>query len=450
MTKSVLSNKVSPARLVAFQILRRVLLEEAFASNLLASNLTASLSSLDRALAQEIVLGVLRNQLYIDFLLAKTSNCNLAKLDLEVLIALRIGFYQICYLTRIPTHAIVNDSVNLVKLNKKASASGLVNAVLRKIANTPQIQNIPILDDYKQLALIYSHPDWLIKHWVECYGINWTTSLAEANNKAALIYFRVNFLKVSTEVLLEKLARAGLKVTPSLLIKGAFSVTSGSQDVLLSFASEGLIYIQDAASQLVANLVDAKPGMQIFDACAAPGGKTTAIAAQMNNQGLIIAGDLHLKRVKLIKENAVKLGAKIILPICYDARIGMPFTNKQYFDRILVDAPCTGTGTLRHNPEIKWRLSEDKILELVTLQTTILSNCALLVKIKGKLIYSTCSIEYEENEGVIKEFLAKHANFQVIKPNLPENLITKEGFARTWPHRDNMDGFFAAVMEKVN
>ncbi len=450
MTKSVLSNKVSPARRVAFQILWRVLLEDAFASNLLASNLTANLSTLDRALAQEIVLGVLRHQLYIDCLLAKISNCNLAKLDVEVLIALRIGFYQIHYLTRIPTHAIVNDSVNLVKLNKRASASGLVNAVLRKIASTSQAQNLSGLDDYKQLALIHSHPDWLIKRWVERYGVSWTTSLAEANNKAALIYFRINSLKVSIEVLLEKLTQASLKVTPSLLIKDAFSVTSGSQDILLSFASQGLIYIQDAASQLVATLVDAKPGMQVFDACAAPGGKTTAVAAQMNNQGLIIAGDLHLKRVKLIKENAVRLGAKIILPICYDARVDMPFTHEQRFDRVLVDAPCTGTGTLRHNPEIKSRLSQDKILELVTLQTTILSNCALLVKTNGKLIYSTCSIEYEENEGVIREFLSKHTNFQVIKPSLPETFITKEGFVRTWPHRDNTDGFFVAVMEKVS
>lgn len=448
MTKPISSYKVSPARQVAFEILRRVLVEEAFAANLLASNLTKNLSSLDRALAQEITLGVLRHQKYIDFSLEKASNRNLAKLDLEVLIALRIGFYQIHYLTRIPTHAIVNDSVNLVKLSKKTSASGLVNAVLRKMARALEVEQIAKIDNYQQLALIHSHPDWLVKRWVERYGITWTTSLAEANNRPPLVYFRVNPLKISTEALLEKLTRVGLTITISDLIKGAFLVTSGNLELLLNFAIEGLIYIQDAASQLVAQLVDAKAGMTVFDACAAPGGKTTAIAAQMNNQGLIIAGDLHLARVKIIKENAVKLGVKIILPICYDAK-SMPFNNEQRFDRVLVDAPCTGTGTLKHNPEIKWRLSKSKILELASLQTHILSNCALLVGSKGRLIYSTCSLEYEENEAVVKEFLTNNQDFQIIKPDLPEFLITKEGFVRTWPHRDNMDGFFAAIMEKI-
>ncbi|MBI4851801.1 MAG: 16S rRNA (cytosine(967)-C(5))-methyltransferase RsmB [Acidobacteria bacterium] len=455
MAKSNFSYKVSPARLVVFEILRRVSLEDAFATNLLTSTLTQNLSSLDRSLAQEIVLGILRHQRYIDFLLAKISSCNLAKLDLEVLLSLRIGFYQLLYLTRIPTHAIVNDSVNLVKLNKKASASGLVNAVLRKIANSvnlkklPKIENPTSLDTYQQIALVNSHPDWLVKRWIERYGVDWTKSLAEANNKTPLVYFRVNSLKTSKSSLLDKFTEVGLKADNSSLLKDAFLLISDSNHKLLDFASQGLIHIQDLASQLVVQLVEAKAGMKVFDVCAAPGGKTTAIAAQMGNQGLIIAGDLHLNRVKLIKETANRLGAKIILPICYDARANLPIDSKCLFDRVLIDAPCSGTGTLRHNPEIKLRLSQDKILELGRLQTTILNNCSSLVKIGGRLIYSTCSMEYEENEEVIKKFLLKNSDFQIIKPKTQEIFLTQENFVRTWPSKDNMDGFFVAVLEKI-
>lgn len=446
MTKARLSYKISPARQVAFEILWRVLLEGAFASNLLSSTLTLNLSPLDRALTQEITLGVLRNQIYIDLLLAEISGCNLKKLDPEVLLSLRIGFYQVYYLTKIPTHAIVNDAVNLVKLNKKASASGLVNAVLRKAANT-KIENNIKLDSYEKIALAYSHPDWLVKRWVERFGLEETKLLAKTNNKAAPIYFRVNFLKIQTEDLISKFTELGLIANPSDFVKDAFLLKSDNNNNLLDFASQGLVHIQDAASQLVASLVDAKEGMKVFDACAAPGGKTTLIAAQMNNQGLIIAGDYHLARVKLIKENASRLGVKIILPICYDARVSIPM-SKQLFDRVLVDAPCTGTGTFRHNPEIKLRLSQDKILELSKLQSIILENCASLVKVNGKLIYSTCSLEYEENEGVIKEFLLNNPSFEIVKPNVAEVFLTQEDFIRTWPNRHNLEGFFAAVLQR--
>lgn len=444
------SVKLSPARQAAFQILWRVMTEQAFASNLLTSNLTSNLSLSDRSLTQEIVLGSLRQERYLDYFLAKMGNLKLNKLDKEVLIILRLGFYQIHFLSRIPDYAVVNDCVNLTKISGKASASRLVNAVLRKLTKLQVKEKISFQDPIEEIALNHSHPTWLIKNWAKHYGLSAAQSIAESNNKPSLIYFRVNNLKVTTGQILELLKKNNVVIQPSSLLETAFCLVEGDSQILLKLAREGKIYLQDTASQLIAHLVAPKKGMRIFDACAAPGGKTALIASLMENQGLIIAGDLHLPRVKLIQQTAKKLGVSIINPICYDATKQVPINENTLFDRVLVDAPCSGTGTLRHNPEIKGRLFPEKLEELSKLQLEILSNCASLVKSKGKLIYSTCSLEYEENEQVIEEFLKKNKNFQLIKAEISANLITKEGFIRTFPDRDNTEGFFAAMLEKTN
>ncbi len=450
MEKVLQSNKVSPARRVAFEILRRVLVEQAFASNLLSSPISLKLSSLDRALAQEIVLGVLRYQYQIDHFLKKFYKNKLEKLDPEVLTTLRMGFYQIHYLTRIPTYAIVNDSVNLTKLSGKSSAANLVNAILRKIAKISLEQETVNLNFTEKIALTYSHPTWLVKNWVECFGEEETQKIAQANNNPAPIYFRLNPLKENLANILSVLEDKKISYIPSAIANSAYQVVEGDKDKLLELVNNGLIYIQDASSQLVANLVEAKPGMRVFDVCAAPGGKTALIATHMANQGFILAGDLHLARVKLIKEIAKRLEINIINAVCYDASNSIPLSDNQLFDRVLLDAPCSGTGTLRHNPEIKYRLSKDKIKELAELQTKILAESSRFVSIGGKLIYSTCSLETEENEAVIERFLVKNPNFELTRPTLPEHLITKTGFVRTWPHRDNTDGFFAALLTRKN
>lgn len=442
--------KLSSARQVAFQILWRVMTEQAFATNLLVSNLTTKLSSLDRSLTQEIVLGSLRQERYLDYFLEKIGGLKLNKLDKEVLIILRLGFYQIHFLSRIPDYAVVNDCVNLTKISGKASASRLVNAVLRKLTRLQIKEKISCQDPIEEIALNHSHPTWLIKNWVNHYGLSVAQSIAESNNKPNPICFRVNNLKITTGQILELLKRNNVVIQPSSLLETAFCLMEGDSQILLKLAREGKIYLQDVASQLIAHLVTAEKGMRIFDACAAPGGKTTLIASLMENQGLIIAGDLHLARVKLIQQTAKKLGVSIINSICCDVTKHVPINQNILFDRVLVDAPCSGTGTLRHNPEIKWRLFPEKLEELSKLQLEIISNCANLVKSKGRLIYSTCSLEYEENEQVIEKFLSKNKNFRLVKAEVPELLITKEGFIRTFPYRDNTEGFFAALMEKTN
>lgn len=444
------STKIAPARQVAFQILWRVISEQAFATNLLTSNLTSKLSPSDRSLTQEIVLGSLRQERFLDYFLEKVGNLKLNKLDKEVLIILRLGFYQLHFLSRVPDYAVVNDCVNLTKISGKASASRLVNAVLRKLTKLEIKEKIFSQDTLEEIAINHSHPTWLIKNWANHYGLTIAQSIAESNNKPNLICFRINNLKITTSQILELLKRNNIVIKPSSLLETAFCLIEGDTEILLKLADEGKIYLQDAASQLIAHLVAPKKGMRIFDVCAAPGGKTALIASLMENQGLIIAGDLHLARVKLIQQTAKKLAVNIIKPICYDAAQAIPFSKNLLFDRVLVDAPCSGTGTLRHNPEIKWRLLPKKLEELSKLQLAILSNCAELVKPKGRLIYSTCSLEYEENEQVIEEFLSKNKNFQLIKAEVSLDLITKEGFIRTFPYRDNTEGFFVAILEKNN
>jgi 16S rRNA (cytosine967-C5)-methyltransferase len=443
------AQKVSPARRVAFDILRRVTLEQAFASNLLASNLTAGLSPEDRSLTYEIVLGVLRHQRRIDYFLEQISGRKIGRLDTEVLLSLRIGLYQIGFLTRLPVRAAVNESVNLVKTSGKSSASGLVNAVLRKASQSPLTDDqILSSDPVERESIIHSHPLWLFERWADRYGMDWARSLASANNSPAPLGFRLNTLLATAEEILEKITQAGLVITSSELARGAYRLVGGNVTALLELSTRGLIHIQDEASQLVATLVDTRPGALVLDACSAPGGKTTAMAASMENRGLIVAGDIHVSRLNLVEENRLRLGAKIISPVCFDASLPLPFSQSFPFDRVLVDAPCTGTGTLRRNPEIKWRLMPEKITEMAALQKRILDNVALFVAPGGRLVYSTCSMEEEEDDGVVNSFLQTHPEFHLSSPEVPER-FRSGGFVRIWPHRDDSDGFFAALLQKV-
>lgn len=444
--------KISPARIAAFQILKRVATEEAFANNLLSSSLTDRLSLEDRALAQEIVMGVIRYQLRIDYFLTQLIGNKLTRFDIEVLISLRMGFYQIHLLSRIPLHAAINESVNLTKYAGKTSASGLVNAVLRKVAKlnvTDQSISLSgnIAEPNMQLATRLSHPQWLIKNWQDHYDLNWITDLCNTNNHAAPISFRLNYLLGRSEQILAQLDQHGLEYQASEIVAQGYRVVRGDIGKLILLAEQGLLHIQDEASQLVAKMVMAQENMRILDACSAPGGKTTATAEDMKNSGQIVALEKHYLRIKTIKELTTRLKINNIELVCGDAT-QLPFNDDMKFDRVLVDAPCSGTGTLRHNPEIKWRLTSDKIKELSRLQLEILTSCAKVVKPGGRLIYSTCSLEYEENEGVINKFLSNNDQFHIVVPPAPARLITADNFVRTWPQRDGCDGFFAALLQR--
>lgn len=446
-----MTRSASPSRVAAFDALLRVEADRAYASPLLASLQDSDLALADRALANEIVLGVLRWRLTLDYFAERYSQRSLERMDLPVLIALRMGIYQIRHLTRIPHSAAVDESVKLVKRAGLTSAAGLVNAVLRNaVRNADDVAGAGIEDPLERASIEVSHPAWMLERWQRQFGANEATLLAMANNHAGRAAFRVNTLRASTDEALAALDAEGVKVAASKWVPGAFVVESGAPIAASAAARSGLVYLQDEASQLISRLVAPTPGERILDLCAAPGSKATHIAALAGDRCWVVACDLHPHRLGTLVNACKRLGVRAVEAVAADATLGIPVVDSaRPFDRALVDAPCTGTGTLRQNPEIKWRLSPQDISRLSDLQFELLVTAADSIRGGGRLVYSTCSLEPEENEGVIGRFLARDGRFRVARPDAAASLITDEGFVRTFPHRHGMDGFFAAVLESV-
>ena len=423
----------SPARRAAFDILRRVA-DGGFSSVLLAAD-DPKLKTSDRALNHELVLGVLRWQAWLDKTIEHFSKRRIESLDLPVRIALRLGLYQLRFLTRIPASAAVNESVNLVRGAKLSSASAFVNAVLRRaIRESDYNPGAESEDPLERLAIETSHPVWLIDRWMRSFGPAEAESLARANNEIPPTAFRVVQRRADEDQIVQQLTAAGASVEPSTIAQNAFRV-SGATATLRDLSANGQIYLQDEASQLVAQMLDVRPGDRVLDLCAAPGGKTTLIADRTGDNALVIAADRSATRITTITTTAALHQLHSINVVLLDARDTLPFAP-QSFDRILVDAPCSGTGTLRRNPEIRWRLANQDIANFASDQKQFLSNAADVLKPGGRLVYSTCSVEREENEEVIDNFISTHPD------------LIHEKTIRTWPHREGSDGFFMAVFER--
>lgn len=441
---------VSPARRAAFDILAQVEAKHGYASALIAALPESDLSREDRALAQEITLGVLRWRRSLDYFIERYSGRSIARLDLPVLIALRMGLYQLRHLTRIPQSAAVNQSVNMVKRARVASAASMVNAVLREAAR--RLDEIPgegIADPLERASVELSHPRWMIERWRSVFGEQETRQLAVANNTPPTTAFRVNTLRTSVNEALAGLSAEGVTVRESQVARDAFVVASGPAPAITGAARRGAIYVQDEASQLVSILLEPKRGHRVLDLCAAPGSKTSHIAALADDKAWVVACDRHHHRLTTLRATCERLGVESVDALALDSTRELPFADGQEFDRVLVDAPCSGTGTLRGNPEIKWRLSADDLTRLAELQLSLLERAASSVVRCGRLVYSTCSMEREENEEVVRGFLERTSRFRVIEPKAPAGLITNDGFVKTLPHRDNADGFFAAALERV-
>lgn len=428
------TKQISPSRRAAFDILREVE-AGAFSSILLAAE-EPKLKLQDRALTHELVLGVLRWQLWLDRLIEHFTKRRIETLDLPVRLALRLGLYQLRFLTRIPASAAVNESVNLVRTAGVSSAATFVNAVLRRaIREADYDPAAQVTDPVEKLAVETSHPAWLIERWVESFGRNEAEAFARANNRVPPTAFRLvegNLRKTKqdgTDVL-DRLRHADGIVEPSAVAEEAWRVT-GASSVVRELAAEGKIYLQDEASQLVAQTVDLQPGELALDLCAAPGGKTTLMAQRAGDSAVIIASDRSAKRLNTVLKMKASHHLTSIKSLVLDAAQPLPFENS-VFDRILVDAPCSGTGTLRRNPEIRWRISETDIAELAAQQKLFLKHAARVLKPGGQLVYSTCSVEPDENETVIKAFQQDHREFTLQKT------------LRLWPHHEGTDGFFIA------
>ncbi|HKS30709.1 MAG TPA: 16S rRNA (cytosine(967)-C(5))-methyltransferase RsmB, partial [Pyrinomonadaceae bacterium] len=438
------ARRVSPARLSAFEILRRVEEEDAYASVLLASD-EARLSAEDRALSYEIVLGVLRWRLWLDYLIEHYTGRRAGKLDLPVLLTLRMGLYQLRFLSRVPPSAVVNEAVNLAHRKRVRSAAPLINAALRRAVREPDYDpSAEIEDPFERAAVRHSHPLWLIRRWAEFFGMEEAEKFAESNNLAPPVAFRIARVD---EAVLEELRAAGARLEASKVAPGAWRI-SGASGTVRRMVQAGRIYLQDEASQLVAHVLGAQSGERILDACAAPGSKTTHIAGLANDGAMVVAGELHRHRLTPLLEACERLNLKSVRAVVHDAERGLPFAPGT-FDRALVDAPCTGTGTLRRNPEIRWRIRAEDISGLKAVQLRILRNTARMVRHGGRLVYSTCSVEPEENEQVVSQFLEAESGWRRLSLQVPGSLSLEDGTARTWPHRQGTDGFFIAALERV-
>ena len=438
-------SRVSPARIAAFDILKQV--DEGKFSSVALAEADPRLSPLDRALCHELVLGVLRWQLQLDATIEHFAKRKVGSLDPPVLRSLRLGIYQIRFLSRIPASAAVNESVNLVGRARLSSARSFVNAVLRRATREPDYSPVADIEDpLERIAVETSHPRWLIERWSNAFGIEQAVPIARANNEPPPVAIRVVKSVADEESVFQQLREAGAELAPSQIAKAAWRVL-GATAKLRELSERGEVYIQDEASQLVAAVLNAQPGERILDVCAAPGGKSTLIAERAGDAAEIFAMDVSPRRLATIARTVDLHRLKSIRLMIGDAGAALPF-EKETFDRVLLDAPCSGTGTLRHNPEIRWRLTNEDIAQLAAQQSRFLMNAAAVVKLGGSLVYSTCSIENEENEDVVRNFLSSNDQFKQVGVPVDPELVLDSGAARTWPHRHGTDGFFIAVFKR--
>jgi 16S rRNA (cytosine967-C5)-methyltransferase len=455
---------VSPSRKIAFDVLQRVEAEGAYASDLLHAALTSHVKPSDAALATEITLGVLRWRRLLDFLLDRHLKRPGGRLDLPVILALRIGLYQLRFLDKVPARAAINESVELVKSARKSSAAALVNAVLRKAESEAQSPAesflAPDLPLSERLGILHSHPAWLVERWLLRLGEQQTVALLRANNETPRLSCAVQDFSRHEEVL-SSLAKAGLRTQPGVLLRNAFWVSGGSPARTEVFRA-GQISIQDEASQAVPLLLAVQAGNRVLDLCAAPGGKTAALIRASGSAGMVIAADRYAHRLAAMRAQLDRLDSGRAHLIELDAEQPLPFDEK--FDRILVDAPCSGTGTLARHPEIRWRLEPNQLTESHKHQTRMLRMALLQLAPGGRLVYSTCSMEPEENEEVVEEVLRDVPSIQrilrveatqALTPHLapgvdPATLFGSEGYFRTSPSLYRTDGFFAAVLQSAD
>ena len=452
-------------------MLRRVEAEGAYASDVLHAELGSLVTPENAALATEITFGVLRWRRLLDFLLDRQLKKSVAQLDIPVALALRMGLYQLRFLERVPARAAVYESVELVKRARKSSAASLVNAVLRRAsAENPKASTAADADRIERLipadlrladrlGILHSHPTWLVERWIKNFGASSTAALLEANNRTPNLSCALHHPAQRDEIL-SALKKAGLRIEPGQLLNSAFAASGCSPARSESFR-RGLISIQDEASQAIPLLLGVQARDTVLDLCAAPGGKTPPLARAAGSEGTVVATDRHAHRLRAMRNQFERLGLDTVQIVELDAAHDLPFGRQ--FDRILVDAPCSGTGTLARHPEIRWRLRPEQLSEFHLLQVEILASAIKQLAPGGRLVYSTCSMEPEENEDVVSEVLAgapsikRVARNEVAKSLAPHlvsgldarTLVDDEGQFRTSPATQRTDGFFAAVLEKT-
>jgi 16S rRNA (cytosine967-C5)-methyltransferase len=406
----------------------------------------------DRALTTDLVIGTLRWRGALDYQLQRLSSKRLDKLDDAVLDALRLGAYQLLHLERVPVSAVVNDSVDLVKRAGLASARGFANAILRRLAR--ERGALPWPEETRAveyLSVVHSHPAWLVQRWLDRYGREVTEQWLRFNNQTPPVTLATNRLRCTRERLTELLRAEGVETEPTAIAPHGL-VATGARPLATTAYASGLCLVQDEASQVVSEMLQARPAQRVLDACASPGGKTIALAARVTPGGLVVGSDVRPKRVQLLADTVRRTGAAHVRVVHIGATTPLPFVDGA-FDGVLVDAPCSGLGTVRRDPDIRWRRTPDDFPTLVSAQLDLLQRVAPAVRPGGTLVYSTCSSEPEENEEVVAAFLQRTPHFEVQPlqgadlPPAIRRLHTPDGYLRTMP-TVGLEAFFAAVLRK--
>jgi 16S rRNA (cytosine967-C5)-methyltransferase len=449
---------IAPARIAAYGVLRAVSGGNADLPTALARAREDLSDERDRAMVADISTGVQRWRGRLDHLLAAFSKRPLERLDPEIVEILRLGAYQLLYHSRVPASAVVDDAVNLARRTGKRSAAGFVNAVLRTVSGSRSNLSWPSRPanpadraaalDYFAVSL--SHPRWLAARWYDRVGFEAAESWMVFNNTPARLTLRANRLRLDRGQLAARLAAEHVVVQPGRFAPEALIVEKG-QPFNGRALHEGWCVVQDEASQLVSALAGQNPGERVLDTCASPGGKTTAIAAAMGGTGLLVACDVRARRMDLLKRTVEVSGATNVRLVQADLKEALPFTRS--FDCVLVDAPCSGLGTLRRDPDIRWRRTEADLPVLAATQTVMLAHAAETVRLGGRLVYATCSSEPEENDAVTDSFLAAHADFSLLDARsaasaLPTTVVDSHGYLRTLPFAHGLEAFFGAVFER--
>ena len=452
---------IAPARIAAYDILTAVSTGNADLATAIAFARGSLRDERDRALASEIATGVLRWRAALDHVIAAFAKRTLDRLDTEVVEILRLSVYQLLHLTRVPASAVVDDAVNLTRRAGKRSAAGFVNAVLRTISRTRHTLPLPARPDpvsdtdaaLDYLAITLSHPRWLVARWLDRFGFDAAERWARFDNAPSPVTLRPNTRRVSRADLEARLEAADVRVHSAAYAPDALVVDDGSP---MPIVEEGLAVIQDEASQLVTALVSAlashvPPAGRILDTCASPGGKTTAIASAMPASARLVACDVRDRRVALLRRTVDASGVTNVRLVQADLLRPLPFWRP--FDLVFVDVPCSGLGTLRRDPDIRWRRRETDLAAFAAAELTMLQHAADAVAPAGRLVYATCSSEPEENEGVAQAFLATTPAFvkrdvRGVSPATPPSVVDDRGDLRTEPHRHGLEAFYAAVFDR--
>lgn len=441
------------SRYLALETLEKIEREDAYSNLLLREVLdTHEISKEESNLLTELVYGVLQRKMTLDYQLEPFLKKQ-KKLDHWIRQLLRISLYQMEYLDRIPDHAIINEAANIARVKGHRGIVGLVNGILRNIQRKGVRHPSDIQPTNKRLSIQYSLPQWLIDEFIEQLGEKEAEELAASFSERPRLSLRVNLNKISREEAMDELREEGFEVVESEISPYGIVVKKGVPIETRLF-KEGYLAIQDESSMLVAPALNVEPQHYVLDACAAPGGKTMHIATNFlkkEDGGKVVALDVHEHKINLIKENAKRLGVEEVVETkCVDARKVLDLFEEETFDRILIDAPCSGLGLMRRRPEIRYNKTKEDILSLQKLQLEIINEVSKTLKIGGELIYSTCTITQKENQEVVDQFLEKNKQFSKAEVELPENelQISEDGTVTIYPHQYGTDGFFISRIKK--